>query len=165
MVHSGFKRFGQLSFIYQFSKRKHRMASKSSNCAKITPNISWFYQTFFSKHQNKDEFKNLDDFEVLSSDFLSPRTSAASLTSSASTTSLASTASKALFHQKNFLILMIGSSLAPKWPIWAPFCGMDHQKSNFSLICDTFSDGGCWDQPMLLFQKLFDETQMSKPPE
>ena len=25
--------------------------------------------------------------------------------------------------------LMIGSSLAPKWPILAPFCGMDHQNS------------------------------------
>ena len=54
----------------------------------------------FSKHQNEDEFKNLDDSEVLSSDFSGPRTSAASLSSSASATSLASTASKALFHQK-----------------------------------------------------------------
>ena len=108
----------------------------------------------FSKHQNKVEFKNLDDSEVLSSDFPGPRTPAASLTSSASATSLASTASKALFHQTNFLILMVGSSLAPKWPIWAPFCGMDHQKSNFSLISDTFSVGGCWGQPMLFFWKL-----------
>ena len=55
---------------------------------------------FFSKHQNKVEFKNLDDSEVLSSDFPGPKTSAASLTSSASATSLASTASKALFHQR-----------------------------------------------------------------
>ena len=54
----------------------------------------------FSKHQNKVEFKNLDDSEVLSSDFPGPRTSAASLTSSASAASLASTASKALFHKK-----------------------------------------------------------------
>jgi hypothetical protein len=64
-------------------------------------------QKSFSKHQNKDEYKNLDASEVLSSDFSGPRTSAALLTSSASATSLASTASKALFHQKNFLILMI----------------------------------------------------------
>ena len=32
---------------------------------------------------------------------------------------------------------------------------------NFS----TFSVGGCWGQPMLLFWKLVDETQMVKPPE
>ena len=49
---------------------------------------------------------------------------------------------------------MIGSSLAPKQPILAPFCGMDHQKSNFSLISDIFSVGGCWGQPMLLFWKI-----------
>ena len=57
---------------------------------------------------------------------------------------------------------MDGSSLAPKWPILAPFCGMDHLKSNFSLIFDTLSVGGCWGQPMLLFWKLVDETQISK---
>ena len=33
---------------------------------------------FFSKYQNKAEFKNLDDSEVLSSDFPDLRTSAAS---------------------------------------------------------------------------------------
>ena len=56
----------------------------------------------FSKHQNKVEFKNLGDSEVLSSDFPGPTTSVASLTSSTSATSLASTASKAPFHQKTF---------------------------------------------------------------
>ena len=30
--------------------------------------------------------------------------------------------------------LMVGSSLASKWPISVPVCGMDHQNSNFSLI-------------------------------
>ena len=38
----------------------------------------------FSKHQNKAEFKNLDDTEVLSSDFPDLRTSAASVNSTAS---------------------------------------------------------------------------------
>ena len=52
-----------------------------------------------SKHQNKAEFNNLDDYEVLSSDFSGLRTSAASLSSSASATSLTSTASIALYHQ------------------------------------------------------------------
>ena len=105
------------------------------------------------KHQNKAEFKNLDDSEVLSNDFSGLRTSAASLTSPASATSMASTASKALFHQKNFLVLIVGSSLAPKWPILAPFRGMNHQKSKFSLISYTLSVGGCRGQPMLLFWK------------
>ena len=47
----------------------------------------------FSKHQNKAEFKTLDDFELIHGDFSGLKTSAASLTSSASATSLASTAS------------------------------------------------------------------------
>jgi hypothetical protein len=37
----------------------------------------------FSKHQNKSEFKNLDDSEVLISDFPGLRTSAASIASTA----------------------------------------------------------------------------------
>jgi hypothetical protein len=56
---------------------------------------------FFSKHQNKSEFRNLDDSEVISSDFSGLRTFAASMTSTASTTSVASMTSKASFHQKN----------------------------------------------------------------
>ena len=105
----------------------------------------------FQNIKNQVVFKNLDDSGVLSSDFPGPRTSAASLTSLASATSMASTALKALFHKK-ILILMVGSSLAPpKWPILAPFCGMDHQKSKFSLKSDTLSVGGCWGQLMLFF--------------
>ena len=60
---------------------------------------------------------------------------------------------------------MVWSSLAPKWPIPVPFCGMDHQKSNFSLISDTLSVGGCWGQPMSFFWKLVDETQIFLTPE
>ena len=95
--------------------------------------------------------------------FQTLKTSAASLTLAASATSMASTASKALFPQRKFLILMVWSSMAPKWPILVIFCRMDNQKSNFSLIYGALSDGGCWGQPMLLFQKLVDETQMPKP--
>ena len=60
---------------------------------------------------------------------------------------------------------MVGSFLAPKWPLQVPFCGIDHQKPNFSLISDSSSVGGCCGRPMLLFWKLVDETQMVKPPE
>ena len=56
----------------------------------------------FSKHKNKAEFKCLDDFEVLSSDFSGLKTSAASMTSVASTASMASMTSTASFHQKNY---------------------------------------------------------------
>ena len=55
---------------------------------------------FVSKHQNKAEFQNLVNSEVLSSDFSGLRTSAASVTSTASTTSVASMTSTASFHQK-----------------------------------------------------------------
>ena len=65
--------------------------------------------------------------------------------------SVASMTSTSSFHQK-ILILMIGSSLAPKWSKSVPFCGIDHQKSNFLLI---ISD--------TLFWKLVDATQISKP--
>jgi hypothetical protein len=49
----------------------------------------------------KTEFKNLDDSEVLSSDFPDHRTSADSMTSTASTTSMASMTFTASFLQNN----------------------------------------------------------------
>jgi hypothetical protein len=55
---------------------------------------------FVSKHKKKAEFNNLSESEILSSDFLGLKTSAASLTSSASATSLASPTSTSLFHQR-----------------------------------------------------------------
>ena len=57
---------------------------------------------FFSKHQNKAEFKNLDDSKVLSRNFPDLRTSTASMTSTASTTSMASMTFTASFHQKHY---------------------------------------------------------------
>ena len=57
---------------------------------------------FFSKHQNKVKFKNLDDTEVLNRDFPDLRTSEASMTSTTSTASVASMTSTASFHQKNY---------------------------------------------------------------
>ena len=56
--------------------------------------------SFVSKHQNKAEFENLVDSEVLSSDFSGLRISVASVTSTVSTTSVASMTSIASFHQK-----------------------------------------------------------------
>ena len=55
---------------------------------------------FFSKHPNKAEFIDMDDSEILRSDFTGLRTSAASMTSTASTTSMFSMTSTASFHQK-----------------------------------------------------------------
>jgi hypothetical protein len=51
----------------------------------------------FSKHQNKAEFNNLDDFNVLNGNFAGFRTSTASI---ASTTSMASMTYTTSFHQK-----------------------------------------------------------------
>ena len=62
-----------------------------------------FHPIFFSKHQNKAEFKNQDDSEVPSYDFSGLRISAASMTSmtsTASTTSMASMTLTASFHQE-----------------------------------------------------------------
>ena len=56
-------------------------------------------KNILSKHQNKAEFKNLDDSEVPSCDFPGLRTSMASMTSTASTTSMASTTLTASFYQ------------------------------------------------------------------
>ena len=55
---------------------------------------------FALKHHNKAEFKDLDESEVLSTDFPGLRTSAASMTSTALTTSMASMTSTASFYQK-----------------------------------------------------------------
>ena len=57
-------------------------------------------KNFFSKHKNKTEFKCLDYFEVLISDFSDLKTSAASMTSVASAASMASMTSTASFYQK-----------------------------------------------------------------
>jgi hypothetical protein len=59
-------------------------------------------KNLFSKHQNKAEFKNLDDSLDLSSYFLGLRSSAISMTSTASMTSVASMTSTASIHQKNY---------------------------------------------------------------
>ena len=80
-----------------------------------------------SKHQNKVEFRDLDDSAVVSSDFTDLRSFAASKTSTASTTSVPSMTSTASFHQKNTDpdVCII---LAPKWSKPVPLCGLDHQK-------------------------------------
>ena len=152
----GFKRFENLSFIDQFSKINMGWPQQPP-----TKKVSKFTLIFHDskknylvlKHQNKAEFRNLVDSAVISSNFPSLRTFAASMNSTTSTTSTAYMTSTASFHQKKLLILMVGSSLAPKWPILAPFFGMDLQKSNFTMISDTHSVGGCWGQPMLFFWK------------
>ena len=81
----------------------HILASAASDrkSAKIHHDFSWFYQKmFYSKDKNKAEFKNLDNFDVLSSDFEALKTPAASLTSSASAASLVSATSTTLFPQR-----------------------------------------------------------------
>ena len=85
----GFRRFLHLSFINQFSKMWHILTSTIDNKkgAKIQLDTSRFYQKvfFFLKYKNKAEFTNLDDYEILSSDFPGLRMFAVSMTSTAST--------------------------------------------------------------------------------
>jgi hypothetical protein len=56
----------------------------------------------FLKHQNKAEFRNLDDSAVISSNFPGLRIFSASMTSTASTASVASMTSTASFHQRKY---------------------------------------------------------------
>ena len=66
-------------------------------------------KNFFSKRKNKAEFKCLDDFEVLSSDFPGLKPSAASMTSMTST-------AKAIFllhtYSSNGHFVMLNMSLS-----------------------------------------------------
>ena len=118
----------------------------------------------FSKHQIKPEFKNLDDSEVLSSDFP------------------ALTILQPLWPHR---------PQQPHWPHWSqlPYFIKELPDSDGLIISGTkktnsdpllwngssniqyFTDiwylsvGGCWGQPMLLFWKLVGKTQMPTTPE
>ena len=117
-----------------------------------------FFIYLTSKQIN--EFKIQDDSEVLSSDFLGHRNLCSLIDLSSLCNLIGLNNLYSPISSKKLLILMVWSSIAPKWPIPVPFCEMDHQKFNFSLISDTLSVRGWWGQPALLFWKLFDETQM-----
>ena len=105
-------------------------------------------------------FKNQDDPEVLNSGFPGLRNHCSLIDLSGLCNLIGLNSLYSLIFSKNFLILMVWSSMASKWPVLVLYCGMVHQKSKFSLIYGTISVGGCWGQPMLLFWKLVDETQM-----
>ena len=116
-------------------------------------------QILFLKHQNKAEFKNLDDSEVLSSDFTGLKT---------------------------LQPLWPHRPQQPHWPHWPqqpyfikelldsdcliiPGTNMTNTgfsswngSSNIQYFTDIWylSVGGFWGQPMLLLWKLVDETQM-----
>ena len=169
-----FLRLMYLSFTNQFSKKQHRLASTAFSVrkgAKIQNRSPWLCHFFFQNLKLKYIFviKIMNSrskmTEVLCSDFPCLRSlcSLIDLSSLCNLTSLSSLYSP--ISSKNFLIMMVWLSMASKWPIPNLLCGMDHQKSKFLLIYGTFSVRGCWCQPMLLFQKLVDETQISKSQE
>ena len=111
---------------------------------------------FFQNIKNKAEFKNLDDSEVLGSDFLVFRTSAASMTSTASTTSMASMTSTASFHQKFYWSWWLDHSWHPNDQYWPLFLEWIIKNPNFHWyllpFCRrllrsadiTFFKTGCW---------------------
>ena len=89
MMPSGFRKFGHLNFINQFS-RKHIGRPQHPPTEKVLNFTMTFHDStktfFFSKPKNKAEFKNLDDSEILSSAFPGLKISAASTTSMTFTT-------------------------------------------------------------------------------
>jgi hypothetical protein len=97
---------------------------------------------FFSKHQNKAEFKNLDFSKVLISDFPDLRTYEASMTSTASTTSMASITFTASFHQN---ITDCDGWITPgtKMTNIGPFLWNGSSKIQFFTDISTISVGGC----------------------
>ena len=100
-----------MSFINQFSKKNSIGWPQQPPTEKVLKFNGIFRDStqnfFFSKHPNKAEFNDMDDFEVLSSDFPGLRTSAASMTSTASM------AFKASFYEK-IMLLIVGYPLATK---------------------------------------------------
>ena len=102
MMPSGFRRISSTSFqkcdIGWPQQPPTKKVLKFNMIFPDSTKIVFFFQK--SKHQNKVEFKNLDDTEVLSSDFPGLRTSTVSITSTASTTSVASMTFTVSFHQK-----------------------------------------------------------------
>ena len=53
--------------------------------------------------------------------------------------------------------------IIPSTTMTNTYCGIDIRKSHFTVISGTLSVGGCWGQPMLVFWKLVEESQISKP--
>ena len=121
LILSGFLSSGHLCLIHYLKLFWPHAASTASDRKGVKFNMSFHDSVkilFFSKHQNK-VLKSLNSrtWKALKSTvviFQALKTSPASLTSVASATSLASTASKAQFPPKNYLILMVWSSLALK---------------------------------------------------
>ena len=106
---------------------------------------------FFSKHQNRAilvlKLKNLRTWTTLKSSVvifsgLRNPCSLIDLGSLCNLNGLNSLYSPS--SSKNFLILMVWSSLSPKQPLLVILCAMDHQKSNFSLRYGIFSVRGRW---------------------
>ena len=145
---SGFLSSGNLCLINHLKLFWFHTASTASDrkVAWIQHEFSWFCQKKkFFKHQNIAilDLKLLNSriWRTLKSTVVilqALETSPASLTSVASATSLASTASKAQFPQKTSWSWWSDHHWHQNNPYWQFFCGMDHQKSNFSLIYGTF---------------------------
>ena len=133
--------------------------------------FSWFFKKNFPKYQKKvisvPGFLNSRTWMPLKTSvviFQALKALAVSLILAASATSLATKASTTLFPQITSWYWW-SDHCHQNDQYWTFVCGMDYQKPNFSLINGTLSDGGSWGQPMFLFWKLVDETQMPKPQE
>ena len=112
-----------------------RLASTASDRKGATIQLEFSYlcqkkifQSFISAQIIK--YKNLDAFEGLS-DFPGLRNLYSLTDLSGLCNPLASNVSEILFFQKTILILMVWSSLVPKWPILEIFCKLYFQNPIF----------------------------------
>ena len=134
------------------------MASTASNRkgAKIHHDKSWFYQIFFSKtfKLNSRTCMTLK-CSVVIFQALEPLRPQWPL--------------QPHFIKNKILLLMVGYSLATKWPIQVLFCGMDHQKPKFSLISvpfllEAFEVSRCYFFENWLMKLKYPNLRISKPP-
>ena len=143
-VVSMFLNIHHLSFIKKNQKSNIGWPQQPQTEKMLKFNMIVFYDFFFKTSKKSYisapiiKFKNLDISGVLSSDFPGLRNlySLIDLRDLCNLTSLNTLNSPISF--KNLLILMVWSFLAPKWPILVPFCGINYQKSKFSLKFVTF---------------------------
>jgi hypothetical protein len=123
------------------------LAASDRKGAKIQHDFSRFCQNKIPKQSDISpqtiEFKNLDDFEGLSSDFptlgnLFGLIDLGSLCNLTGLNSLKSPISSKKLPDPDFVIITRN-----KMTNTGHLCGMEHQISNFSLLYGTLSDRGC----------------------
>ena len=154
----GFRRFANLNFINQFSKKWHLLTSRASHKKSIR--YQWkicFLMIIPQKRPGTRDWINYQDKEVLWWIWVVEVVEAIEVAKADETNE----AAEVLSPRKSLLRTWALSNSALFWYFETKKIGVESW--NIMLNFLTFSIGGCWGQPMLLFWKPVDETQMSKP--